>query len=114
MELSAKLDDIENAAAADRSEIIGEQANWDLGLAVFATKVAGVEDDTVEDVVVITEEKKQKLKDVFWDMHEITSRTETIIGETEKRRNLPRSCIPINLMLVVTHRMSCATQRHLT
>ena len=86
MELSAKLDDIENAAAADRSEIVGEQANWDLVLAVFATKVAGVEDDTVEDVVVITEEKKQKLKDVFWDIHEITSRTETVTnGETTEK-----------------------------
>ena len=86
MELSAKLDDIENVAAADRNEIIGEQANWDLVLAVFATKVAGVEDDTVEDVVIITEEKKQKLKDVFWDMHEITSRIETVTnGETSEK-----------------------------
>lgn len=86
MELSNKLDDIENAAAADRSEIIGEQANWNLVLAVFATKVAGVEDDTVEDVVVITEDKKQKLKDVFWDMHEITSRTETVTnGDTSEK-----------------------------
>ncbi len=86
MELSNKLDDIENAAAADRSEIIGEQANWDLVLAVFATKVAGVEDDTVEDVVVITEDKRQKLKDVFWDMHEITSRTETVAnGDTNEK-----------------------------
>ncbi len=86
MELSNKLDDIENAAAADRSEIIGEQANWDLVLAVFATKVAGVEDDTVEDVVVITEDKKQKLKNVFWDMHEITSCTETVAsGDTNEK-----------------------------
>ena len=86
MELSNKLDDIENAATADRSEIIGEQANWDLVLAVFATKVAGVEDDTVEDVVVITEDKKQKLKDVFWDMNEITSRTETVTnGDTYEK-----------------------------
>ena len=86
MELSNKLDDIENAAAADRSEIIGEQANWDLVLAVFATKVASVEDDTVEDVVVITEDKKQKLKNVFWDMHEITSRTETVAnGDTNEK-----------------------------
>ena len=86
MELSNKLDDIENAAAADRSEIIGEQANWDLVLAIFATKVAGVEDNTVEDVVVITEDKKQKLKDVFWDMHEITSRTETVAnGDTSEK-----------------------------
>ena len=86
MELSNKLDDIENAAVADRSEIIGEQAKWDLVLAVFATKVAGVEDDTVEDVVVITEDKKQKLKNVFWDMHEITSRTETVAnGDTNEK-----------------------------
>ena len=86
MELSNKLDNIENAAAADRSEIIGEQANWDLVLAVFATKVAGVEDNTVEDVVVITEDKKQKLKDVFWDMHEITFRTETVTnGDTSEK-----------------------------
>lgn len=86
MELSNKLDDIENAAAADRSEIIGEQANWDLVLAVFATKVAGAEDDTVEDVVVITEDKKQKLKNVFWDMHEVTSRTETVAnGDTNEK-----------------------------
>ena len=78
MELSARLDAIENSAAADRSEITGKQANWDLVLAVFATKVAGIEDDTVEDVVVITEDKKQKLKAVFWDMQEIASRTETV------------------------------------
>lgn len=86
MELSARLDEIENAAAADRSEIIGEQANWDLVLAVFATKVAGVEDDTVQDVVVITEDKKQILKNVFWDMHEISSRTETVTnGDTSEK-----------------------------
>ncbi|MDY6315518.1 MAG: NlpC/P60 family protein [Clostridia bacterium] len=86
MELSNKLDDIENAAVADRSEIICEQANWDLVLAVFATKVAGVEDDTALDVVVITEDKKQKLKNVFWDMHEITSRTETVAsGDTNEK-----------------------------
>lgn len=86
MELSNKFDDIEDSAAADRSEIIGEQANWDLVLAVFATKIAGVEDDTVQDVVVITEDKKQKLKDVFWDMHEITSRTETVAnGDTNEK-----------------------------
>lgn len=86
MELSTRLDDIENAAAADRSEITGEQANWDLVLAVFATKVAGVEDDTVEDVVVITEDKKQKLKTVFWDMHEVSSRTETVINDENSEK----------------------------
>ena len=51
--------------AADRSEIIGEQANWDLVLAVFATKVAGVEDNTALDVVVITEDKNKSSKMCF-------------------------------------------------
>ena len=39
-----------------------------------------------EVVVVITEDKKQKLKNVFWDMHEITSRTETAAnGDTNEK-----------------------------
>ena len=39
-----------------------------------------------EAVVVITEDKKQKLKNVFWDMHEITSQTETAAnGDTNEK-----------------------------
>ena len=39
-----------------------------------------------EDVVVITEDKKQKLKNVFWDMHEITSQTKTAAnGDTNEK-----------------------------
>ena len=40
-----------------------------------------MEDDTALDVVVITEDKKQKLKNVFWDMHEITFRTSELLPE---------------------------------
>ena len=58
-------------------------------LVVFATKVAGVEDDTALDVVVIREDKKQKLKNVFWDMHEITSRIETAANGD----NSEKSCV---------------------
>ncbi len=73
-------------AVKTKDSLSNGASRWDLVLAVFATKVAGVEDDTVEDVVVITEEKKQKLKDVFWDMHEITSQTETVTnGETSEK-----------------------------
>ena len=32
---------------------------------MFATKTAGVEDDTAEDVVVFDEAKAEKLKEVF-------------------------------------------------
>lgn len=83
MELSAKLTEIEDNTTHDRIVMEGEQADWSLVLSLFSVKVAGVDDETVQDVVVIDDAKKQKLKDVFWDMHTITKRTETVTsGET--------------------------------
>jgi hypothetical protein len=85
MELSARLTEIEDNTTHDRIVMEGEQADWSLVLSLFSVKVAGVEDDTVQDVVVIDDAKKQKLKEVFWDMHTITSRTETVTsGETSE------------------------------
>lgn len=55
------------------------------GMRGVDVKLAGVDDETVQDVVVIDDAKKQKLKDVFWDMHTITKRTETVTsGETSE------------------------------
>lgn len=85
IELSQKLTDIEDNTAHDRIVMEGEQADWSLVLSLFSVKVAGTGDDTAQDVVVIDDAKKQKLKDVFWDMHTITSRTETVTsGETSE------------------------------
>ena len=85
VELSQKLTDIEDNTTHDRVVMEGEQADWGLVLSVFSVKVAGAEDDTVQDVVIIDDAKKQKLKDVFWDMNTITSRTETVTsGETSE------------------------------
>lgn len=85
MELSARLTEIEDNTTHDRIVMEGEQADWSLVLSLFAVKVAGVDDETVQDVVVIDDAKKQKLKDVFWDMHTITKRTETVTsGETSE------------------------------
>ena len=85
VELSQKLTDIEDSTTHDRVVMEGEQADWGLVLSVFSVKVAGAEDDTVQDVVIIDDAKKQKLKDVFWDMNTITTRTETVTsGETSE------------------------------
>ena len=85
IELSQKLTDIEDNTAHDRIVMEGEQADWSLVLSLFSVKVAGTGDDTAQDVVVIDDAKKQKLKEVFWDMHTITSRTETVTsGETSE------------------------------
>ena len=36
----------------------GEQADWSLVLSIFSVKLAGKDDDTAEDVVVIDDAKK--------------------------------------------------------
>ena len=83
VELSQKLTDIEDSTTHDRVVMEGEQASWDEVIAIFAVKVAGTGDETAQDVVVIDPSKKDKLKEVFWDMNSITSRTETVTsGET--------------------------------
>lgn len=77
MELSAQLDSIENNTPHNKVIMDGEQADWTLVLSLFAVQVAGVEDETVQDVVVIDRAKKDKLKAVFWDIHSLSSRIET-------------------------------------
>ena len=78
MELSQKLTDIEDTTTHDRIVMEGEQADWSLVLSLFSVKLAGKDDDSAEDVVVIDDAKKQKLKDVFWDMHSLSKRTATV------------------------------------
>ena len=83
VELSAQLTGIEDNTTHNRVLMEGEQASWDEVIAVFAVKIAGTGDETAQDVVVIDAAKKDKLKEVFWDMNRISSRTETVTsGET--------------------------------
>lgn len=77
MELAAQLDSIENNTPHNKVIMDGEQADWTLVLSLFAVQVAGVDDETVQDVVVIDQAKKDKLKAVFWDIHSLSSRIET-------------------------------------
>lgn len=77
VELSEELNEIEEENEHDRVVMDGEQADWTLVLSVFAVKLAGAEENTAEDVVVIDEAKKEKLKDVFWDMNDIDWELET-------------------------------------
>lgn len=58
MELSAQLDSIENNTPHNKVIMDGEQADWTLVLSLFAVQVAGADDETVQDVVVIDQAKK--------------------------------------------------------
>ena len=72
-EFTQKIEEIENANTYDHVEMQGVQADWAEVLAVFAVKTAGTDDDAAQDVVIIDENKKNLLKEVFWDMNTISS-----------------------------------------
>lgn len=75
-EFTQKVEEIENTNTYDHVEMQGTQADWAEVLAVFAVKTAGTDDDTAQDVVIIDENKKNLLKEVFWDMNNISSHIE--------------------------------------
>ena len=79
-EYDARLDEIRAGAAYDEESMIGSRAPWSEILAVYAVKTASDLTDGQE-VVTMTDGKKALLKQVFWDMNELSSFTSTVPGE---------------------------------
>lgn len=77
VELTQEVENIELSVAHDDVDVIDNQANWNEIIAVFATKTAGVEDDTAEDVVVFDAAKAEKLKEVFRAANTVSYTTST-------------------------------------
>ena len=81
-----ELDAIKDSVEYDALEMSGSRAVWPEVLSVYAVKTTSDPDDPQE-VATITPEKEQLLKDLFWEMNEITHRTETktetVIVETD-------------------------------
>ena len=76
LEYESKLAEIENSAAHDRLELSGSRAVWHQVLAVYAVKTTTDPDDPQE-VATMDDGKKELLKEIFWDMNEISHRMET-------------------------------------
>ena len=70
----------------DELEMSGSRAVWPEGLAVYAVK-ATTDPDDPQEVATVDDSKKAILKDIFWRMNEISSRTESkteeVITETD-------------------------------
>ena len=64
----------------------GSRAVWKEVLAVYSVKV-NTDPDNPQAVATMDDSKKQLLTDIFWDMNEISSstdtKTETVITETD-------------------------------
>lgn len=85
-EYEDKLDDIKESVEYDVLEMSGSRAVWKDVLAIYSVKVNTDESNPLE-VATMNEEKKELLKDIFWEMHEIDSstetKTETVVTETD-------------------------------
>lgn len=81
-------DSVQNGAVYDYDELemSGSRAVWPEVLAVYAVKTTTDPDDPQE-VATVDDSKKVILKDIFWQMNEISSRTESkteeVIAETD-------------------------------
>ena len=74
-EYHAELERLQNGDFAS-VQIVGQAPDWREVVAVFASKVAGAEDGV--DVFTLDEERVELLRQVFWDMCEITTATQTV------------------------------------
>lgn len=76
-EYDERLEQEKNSVSYDTLEMSGSRAVWKDVLAVYSVKVNTDADNPME-VATVDETKKQLLTDIFWEMNEISSRTETV------------------------------------
>jgi len=79
-EYDAKLEELKAAAAYDELSMSGSRAPWPQILAVYAVKTTS-DPTNGQEVVTMDDGKKALLKQVFWDMNELSSFTSTVPGE---------------------------------
>ena len=72
----SRLDEIINGTSHDVLEMSGSRAVWKEVLAVYSVKTT-TDSDNPQEVATMDDNKKQLLKDIFWEMNEISSRTES-------------------------------------
>ena len=82
-------------------QIIGQAPDWREVVAVFASKTAGAEDGM--DVFTLDEERVELLRQVFWDMCEITTATQTVdVPDSEPDDDVDDSHTGIALTITIT------------
>ena len=75
-EYQENLDEIRASHSYDVLEMSGSRAVWKEVLAVYAIKTT-TDPDNAQEVATMDDEKLQLLKDIFWQMNEISSSTST-------------------------------------
>lgn len=71
-----RLEELKIGTSHDVLEMSGSRAVWKEVLAVYSVKV-NTDPDNPQEVATMDDTKKQLLKNIFWEMNEISTRTET-------------------------------------
>ena len=82
-EYDVRLEEFKVGVTYDEVSLSGSRAPWVEILAVYAVRTATDSTDGQE-VVTMMDEKKALLKQVFWDMNELSSFTSTVPGEDDE------------------------------
>jgi len=85
-EYQNSIDEIKRVNSYDVLEMSGSRAVWKEVLAVYSVKV-NTDPNNPQEVASMDDTKKQMLKDIFWDMNVISSRTalvsDSVVTETD-------------------------------
>lgn len=82
-EYDAKVEELKTSATYDELSLSGSRATWPEVLAVYAVKTTS-DPTNGQEVVTMNDEKKELLKQVFWDMNQLSSFTSTVPGEDDE------------------------------
>lgn len=99
-EYHAELERLQNGDFVS-VQIIGQAPDWREVVAVFASKTAGAEDGV--DVFTLDEDRVELLRQVFWDMCEITTATQTVdVPDSDPTDDVDDSHTGIALTITIT------------
>ena len=99
-EYHAELERLQNGDFVS-VQIVGQAPDWREVVAVFASKTAGAEDGV--DVFTLDAERVELLRQVFWDMCEITTATQTVdVPDSDPDDDVDDSHTGIALTITIT------------
>ena len=99
-EYHAELERLQNGDFVS-VQIVGQAPDWREIVAVFASKTAGTEDGV--DVFTLDEERVELLRQVFWDMCEITTATQNVdVPDSDPDDEVDDSHTGIALTITIT------------
>ena len=89
VELTQEVEDIELSIDHTEVDVIDNQTDRNIVIAVFAAKTAGTDDNTAEDVVIFDDIKAEKLKTYFRAANTVNHTVEEIaVSDTETKNKL--------------------------